>query len=79
MTIIDQRTGKELPVNQTLYYDDGSSVSMLNMEPGIMTARFFVLKKDKHGVGPQTVYGRIRWFHPKYPFERVAVYPSSCR
>lgn len=39
MKIIDARSGQEMTIGQTISYTDGESVTLLEVEPGILQAR----------------------------------------
>ena len=85
MKIIDARSGQEMQIGQTISYPGGESVTLLEVEPGIWSARARArtVSRDwsRAADGPLVVredWGplQVRWTHPAFFLQHVAFFPS---
>jgi len=84
MKIIDSRSGLFLNVGQTLSYHGGESLTLLQVRPGILSAKALVrlVHKDYTRPGdPLTTTESwtpliVRYMHPHFRWQRVAFVPS---
>ena len=90
MKVIDARNGVEVKVGDTVTYFDGSSWTLLSVDPGILSARAYVRSKMKSvctGFDPSrpnppflvSEYWQplaVRFTHPKYFGQHIAFFPS---
>jgi len=81
MRVIDARSGQEMAIGERIDYQDGESVTLLEVRPGLLRAE--ALARTVH----RTPEGRlataqawvplvVRWTHPRFLFEHVAFFPS---
>jgi hypothetical protein len=83
MKVIDAHTGKEMVLGMTVKHD-GVSRTLLQIEPGILSARAQVLmvyRDHSQPGGPminrdEWVPLQVRWTHPMYFLQHVAFFPS---
>lgn len=81
MKVIDVRSGQEMTIGERIDYQDGESVTLLEVRPGLLRA------EGKARMVHRTPEGRlsasekwvplaVRWTHPRFLFEHVAFFPS---
>ena len=84
MKIIDARSGQEMQIGRTISYPGGESVTLLEVEPGILSARArarTVFRDWSQAGGPLVAredWGPlvVRWTHPAFFLQHVAFFPS---
>ena len=90
MKVIDPRNGIELAVGQTSRYPDGESVMLLDVEPGLLSARarvrlvgrsaLYTIDHQTQERGMVTIERwvplRVRWTHPNFFLQHVGFLPS---
>lgn len=82
MKVIDSRSGTELEVGQTIDRGGGESVTLLAVEPGLVSAQALV--RMVYVGGPQSTpvvtqawtQLAVRWAHPKYFLQHVGFLSS---
>lgn len=81
MKVIDTRSGKEMAVGQNVEYPEGESITLLEVDPGILRARARVRRViPTWPAGVMTredwVPLQVRWTHPGFLLQHVAFIPS---
>lgn len=82
MKVVDTRSGEELALGQKVSYPDGESVTLLEVEPGVLRARArvrHVYREHVHQrleVREDWVPLTVRWTHPQFFLQHVAFLPS---
>lgn len=87
MKVIDTRSGKPITVGQTIEHGDGESVTLLEVEPGLLKARARVSTTFRdlaravdnpplRVIASAWVPLTVRWTHPTFFLEHVGFLPS---
>lgn len=88
MRVIDSRSGNEVVIGDRVSYGDGEAVTLLDVRPGILSARARVRVEmrdlDDEAAGlPSRLVAReawvdlhVRWMHPEHRMQWVAFLPS---
>lgn len=84
MKVIDARSGQELAIGASVSYGDGEGVTLLAVEPGILSARARVrLAYHDYSQPGEPLVTRetwtpliVRWTHPRFFLQHVAFLPS---
>lgn len=87
MRVIDTRGGSELAVGATVTYPDGEAITLLEVEPGFLSARARVRMTYRDYSNPNYQRGQlvtkdawtplaVRWTHPGFFLQHVGFLPS---
>jgi hypothetical protein len=81
MKVIDARTGTELAVGTPVIYGDGEGVTLLSVEPGLLSARARIRSTYRDHANRLVTSETwcplaVRWTHPRYFLQHVAFLPS---
>lgn len=78
MKIIDARSGQEVVIGRRIDYPDGEGITVLHVEPGILSARAEVVSTVLDLGTGRLVTSRdwvpltVRWTHPRFFLQHVA-------